>query len=143
MKYLEIIKQLNEKKIKYLIVGGLDVNLHGYSRFTADIDVIIELEENNIQRLITLLLNLGYKTKLPVNPIDFSNQEIRAEWINNKNMRTFNFYKEDALISEFDIIIIGNNDFKEKYSRRIDYDVDGIKISVIKHIIHIATHQLD
>jgi hypothetical protein len=33
-----IVKALNAAKVKYLIVGGLAVNAHGYERFTNDVD---------------------------------------------------------------------------------------------------------
>jgi len=131
MKYIDIFKLLNENEIKYLIVGGLAVNMHGYSRFTADIDVIIDLEDDNILRLITLLLKLGYKPKLPVNPIDFAKKEIREDWIKNKNMKAFNFYNEKELISEFDIVIMEKRDFEKMYKDRIEYDIDGLKIPII------------
>ncbi len=128
---MEIFQQLNKKDVKYLVVGGLAVNFHGYSRFTADIDVIIELEDKNIKKIISMLLSFGFKSKLPVNPEDFANSEIRKDWINNKNMKAFNFYKENDIISEFDIVITEDTDFTKKYLRKIEYEIDGVKIPVI------------
>jgi hypothetical protein len=39
--YLAIFKKLNERKIKYIVVGGIAVNLHGIPRMTYDIDLIL------------------------------------------------------------------------------------------------------
>jgi hypothetical protein len=36
--FKEFIKLLNEKKVEYLLVGGYAVVLHGYPRYTGDID---------------------------------------------------------------------------------------------------------
>lgn len=36
--FREFIALLNEKKVKYLVVGGYAVNFHGYHRYTKDID---------------------------------------------------------------------------------------------------------
>ena len=44
---------LNLANVRYLIVGGLAVNAHGYERFTNDLDLVIQLDPNNI----TLALN--------------------------------------------------------------------------------------
>ena len=35
---------LNEAGVRYVIVGGLAVVLHGYPRFTADLDIVLDLE---------------------------------------------------------------------------------------------------
>lgn len=40
--YAEIFSVFQEAKIKYLLVGGVAVNLYGYSRFTGDIDILAE-----------------------------------------------------------------------------------------------------
>ena len=34
-----IIRALNDAQVKYLVVGGLAVNAHGYERFTKDVDL--------------------------------------------------------------------------------------------------------
>ena len=38
-----IFETLNATGTRYVVVGGLAVNLHGYQRFTKDVDVVIEL----------------------------------------------------------------------------------------------------
>jgi len=43
--YLPLFKALNDAKVQYVIVGGLATVLHGYARFTADIDLVINLEQ--------------------------------------------------------------------------------------------------
>jgi len=39
----KVIDALNRSGCRYVVVGGLAVNLHGYQRFTSDIDVGIDL----------------------------------------------------------------------------------------------------
>jgi hypothetical protein len=41
--FKEFIELLNENKVRYLVVGGYAVALHGHPRYTKDIDVWIEL----------------------------------------------------------------------------------------------------
>jgi hypothetical protein len=36
---LQFWRLMNQNAVSYIMVGGLAVNLHGYSRITADIDV--------------------------------------------------------------------------------------------------------
>lgn len=42
-----IVRALNLAKVKYLNVGGLAVNAHGYERLTRDADLVIGLEPDN------------------------------------------------------------------------------------------------
>jgi len=34
--FKEFIELLNERKVKYLVIGGYAVNFHGYPRYTKD-----------------------------------------------------------------------------------------------------------
>jgi len=49
MFYGEVFKALNKDKVKYVVAGGVAVNLYGYPRFTKDLDDIIQL--NAIKRI--------------------------------------------------------------------------------------------
>lgn len=42
MIYNDVFKKLSRRGVKYLVVGGVAVVLHGYTRFTADLDLIID-----------------------------------------------------------------------------------------------------
>ena len=50
-----IVKALNDAKVKYLIVGGLAVNAHGYERLTVDVDLVIGLQPENIKHALHAL----------------------------------------------------------------------------------------
>jgi hypothetical protein len=38
-----VVAALNAAEVRYLIVGGLAVNAHGYQRTTVDLDMVIQL----------------------------------------------------------------------------------------------------
>ena len=48
--FKEFIELLNEHKVKYLIIGGYAVNLHGYPRYTKDIDFWLWMTRSNIKK---------------------------------------------------------------------------------------------
>ncbi len=54
-----IAKILKRLKIPYIITGGMAVLLWGRPRFTADIDIVIELKEKHIDKLEVALRELG------------------------------------------------------------------------------------
>jgi hypothetical protein len=53
-----ICRALNELGAKYVLVGGFAIILHGYPRFTADIDLLIEVGPENETKVLKALARL-------------------------------------------------------------------------------------
>ena len=53
-----IAKRLDELGIPYVLVGGLSLNLHGFERFTKDVDLLVTPED--LKRIHEQLEGLGY-----------------------------------------------------------------------------------
>lgn len=51
----EICRKLNKYDVKYVIVGGIAIILHGFERKTMDVDIIIDSSEENITKIISAL----------------------------------------------------------------------------------------
>ncbi len=52
-------KHLSQQKVSYILVGGIAVNYHGYSRATGDIDIWIDDSELNRINFVNALKNYG------------------------------------------------------------------------------------
>lgn len=100
--YEDILRQFQRQKVKYIIVGGIAVNLLGYLRSTADMDILAEMSDENLRKIVSILIKAGYRVKQPVDPLRFSDKATREDWIKNKHLKAFNFYKG---LNEVDIII--------------------------------------
>lgn len=55
---IKICAALNYRGVKYIVVGGCAVILHGYYRTTHDIDILVEPSQENVQNLKKALLDL-------------------------------------------------------------------------------------
>ena len=53
-------KSLNQYEVQYIMIGGFAVNLHGFSRATADLDIWLKDEINNRKKLGKALEQFGY-----------------------------------------------------------------------------------
>lgn len=115
--YLAIFKRLNEKRVKYIVVGGIAVNLYGIPRMTYDIDLLLEMEDKNIRGFLQLLKRWGFKPKVPVDIMDFAKKDKREEWIKNKNMKAFSFVNPSWAISAIDIVIDSPIDYNKAKKR--------------------------
>jgi hypothetical protein len=47
--FKEFLKLLNSNDVKYLVVGGYAVNYHGFPRATADLDIWIAIDPDNVR----------------------------------------------------------------------------------------------
>jgi predicted nucleotidyltransferase len=49
--YAEFIRSLNERRVRYLVIGGYAVAFHGHPRATDDVDVLVDRSEANLRRV--------------------------------------------------------------------------------------------
>lgn len=56
----ELLPALDASGIRYAVIGGLAVNIHGYVRATRDVDLLIAVEQEG--DLHELMATLGYET---------------------------------------------------------------------------------
>lgn len=59
--FLEFIGFLEARKVKYLVVGGYAVALHGFPRYTGDIDFFVALDEFNASALVEVFTDFGFE----------------------------------------------------------------------------------
>ncbi len=60
--FKEFIRLLNKNDVKYLIVGGYALALHGHPRYTKDIDIWILINRENAERTIFALKEFGFES---------------------------------------------------------------------------------
>lgn len=58
--YLDVLKTLVKSKVEFILMGGLAVSFHGYSRYTGHMDLWLTPDKSNLNKLYEALLGLGY-----------------------------------------------------------------------------------
>ncbi|MEK6754490.1 MAG: DUF6036 family nucleotidyltransferase [Chloroflexota bacterium] len=58
--FKEFIQSLNDNGVRYLVVGGYAVALHGYPRYTKDIDIWVEMTAENAAKITKALDQFGF-----------------------------------------------------------------------------------
>ncbi len=59
--FKEFVQLLNKNNVRYLIVGGYAVALHGHPRYTKDLDIWVWVNESNAEKLIQSLKDFGFE----------------------------------------------------------------------------------
>lgn len=132
MGYFEnIFRALNDAKIRYLVVGGVAVNIYGYSRFTGDIDILLLFEKENLEKMDKVMNKLGYKTRLPVSIKDLQDHKQVKKWLREKNMTAFSFFPPSENPLMIDIIVEESLKFKKVEKNKAVRKFDNISIPVI------------
>ena len=58
--FKEFIRSLNANQVRYLVVGGYAVAFHGHPRYTKDMDVWLDRNPENAERVIQALEQFGF-----------------------------------------------------------------------------------
>ena len=57
--FKEFLKLLNANRVKYLLIGGYAVAYHGFPRATGDMDIWVDMEKTNAEKVVSALKSLG------------------------------------------------------------------------------------
>lgn len=115
--FIDFISLLNKHKAKYVLVGGWAVIFEGYSRNTGDIDILIERENGNAEKLLTIIKEFLGST------IGFEKEDFLKE--ENVIMMGRPPFRIDILTD------ISGVSFEEVYKTSKIYEDDGLKIRCI------------
>ena len=121
-----IAKALQAADIRYIVVGGLAVNAHGYQRFTNDVDLVISLECDNITRALHALIAIGYRPLIPVSPEDFAKAENRTKWREEKSMLVLRLWSDEHRRTPIDVFIDEPFDFDLEWRNVIHSSIGGV-----------------
>ena len=111
-----IARALDRTGARFIVVGGLAVVLHGYSRTTYDLDLVIQLEPRNIVAAFEALKALGYRPLVPITAEQFANEALRKSWIDEKGMQVLNFNSDRHRGTGVDVFVTEPFDFDDEYN---------------------------
>ncbi len=145
----KIFQALNSAKVRYLVAGGLAVNAHGYLRFTKDVDFVLQLAPDNIQKAFAALGDLGYSPNIPVSSEQFADPEQRESWIRDKGMQVLQLWCDDHRETPIDIFVTEPFPFDDEYSRALvkplygDIEIRFVSIPTLIHMKQVAGREQD
>jgi predicted nucleotidyltransferase len=113
----EFLGLLNGHKVRYLIVGGYAVGIHGYPRYTGDLDVFVDANPQNADRIVGAFREFGFD--LP---------QLNAESFIQPN-RIVEVGREPVKLQV--MTSISGVTFEDCYNRRIDIEIDGLTVPFI------------
>jgi len=115
--FREFIQSLNDSQVRYLVVGGYAVALHGHPRYTKDLDLWIEMDPGNATKMVKALEQFGFGS-LGLHETDFlaPDQIIQLGYPPNRI---------DLLTT------VPGVEFAECYASRVEIEIEGVKANFI------------
>lgn len=117
MFYLDLFSALNEAQVRYMLVGGLAMNLHGIPRMTMDVDLVLAMDDANLDRFIRCCEHLKLRPLAPVPLADLKRPEQRERWISEKHMIAFGLQGEKADVPTVDVLITPQPELDDALNR--------------------------
>ena len=130
MFYLEFFTALEAEGVRYLVVGGLAVNLHGVSRLTMDVDLMIALDGDNLRRFAAVGRTLALEPVVPVALADLADEAKVRSWIVDKRMLAFALRPPGRTDPTIDLLVQPVVPFDAAYARRVEKEIAGVRVPV-------------
>ena len=119
--FQDFIQALNNNQVKYILVGGYSVILHGYSRTTGDMDIWVKKDKENY----LLLVNAFREFRMPV--FDMSEDN----FINNPDVDVFTFGLAPVCI---DLMTnVKGLDFEDAYMHSQIHWIESLSIRILSY----------
>lgn len=117
--FRDFLDSLNKTEVRYILVGGYSVVLHGYSRTTGDMDLWVERSQGNYQKIKKAFQLFG----MPVFDMTENNFLSHPVW------DVFTFGTPPVAI---DIMIkVDGLNFADVFEKSVFFEEDDLKIRTI------------
>jgi hypothetical protein len=128
--YLDLFQALESDHVRYLVAGGLAVNLHGIARLTMDVDLLIALDAANLGRFVNTASRLSLRPTVPVPLGDLADEAKVRSWIRDKGMLAFALRPPAASDPIVDLLVQTPVPFESAYARRVEKVIAGVTVPI-------------
>ena len=108
-----LLRSLNARKARYLVIGATAFPVYGYARATLDLDLFIEPTEENASRVRAALTDFGYDLT------DVSVEELRTKKV---------LIRQYTLETDVHPFFKGIT-FEDAWARRVNDQIQGVPVA--------------
>lgn len=137
--FIGLFAALLAARVRFVVVGGLAVLLHGVDRLTADVDLVIDLAPEAAREAVRALAAAGLRPALPVDPEQLADPDARSAWKRERGMEVFSFWDPANTRPAVDVFIEPPIPFEELWrdSKAVDLRGAMVHVASIDHLIRL------
>lgn len=128
---IKVIEQCEKHKIKYALVGGYALALHGIVRATVDVDLVLNLDKQQFLKFALAMAEIHLKPRLPLLPEQII--EFRKEYIEQRNLIAWSFVNFKNPMEAVDVII--SEDLKKLKVIKKDIGTHQVRVASINDLL--------
>lgn len=135
---LDVIAALEAAEVRAVVVGGVAVVLHGHVRMTADLDLVLDPDPDNLLAALGVLRDQGLRPRLPVPPEQFADPAIRERWVRTQHLTVFSLHDPDDPRREVDLFAEPPVPFEELWRDSVVMRVgtQDVRVASVEHLLH-------
>jgi len=135
--FIGLFAILDVARVRFVLVGGLALVLHGLDRLTADVDLVIDLSAESARATVRSLTATGYRPLAPVDPLALADPAQRLEWQTTRNMQVFSLWDSSNTRPTVDIMLAPEVPFEDLWAAASVMDLGGhaVRVASIEHLI--------
>lgn len=124
---MDVLKTLNrlsaETGLKFLVIGGLAINAHGYERVTSDIDLLVRKEDREAWG--NLMSSIGYR-------------------VHHEQEAFTQFTASEGATWPVDLMFVNQQTFTKMFPEAVEVEMKGMEFRVpaLEHLIALKLHAL-
>ncbi|WP_310394598.1 DUF6036 family nucleotidyltransferase [Hymenobacter sp.] len=122
--FRDFLAALQQNNVRYVLVGGYSVILHGYSRTTGDLDIWVDKTSANYAQLVQAFQAFG----MPIFDMTAEN------FLHQTKFDVFTFGRPPVAIDV--MTSLKGLDFADAYTRATDKEVESLTVRLI-HFQHL------
>lgn len=127
----EITDAFDKCRLKYAVVGGYGLALHGLVRATMDVDLVLSLTLADFELAEQTLKKIGLQSRLPVRAQDII--KMRKEYIENRNLIAWSFVDYKNPSRQVDILI--TKDLRKMKIKKVSVGNRKILVATLEEIL--------
>jgi hypothetical protein len=120
-----ILEALLAGDVRFIVIGGVAVVLHGHVRATVDIDIVLALDAANVERAISTLEQLGMRPEADVDARLLAEPRIRRIWIEEYGMDVLRLRDDGTPPRSVDVFVKPPLDFERLLSGAASTSIGG------------------
>ena len=105
MFFEQLIRALDDRGVRYALVGGVAVNLHGVPRMTYDVDIVVLTDLETLRACKLVMSSLGLVCRLPIDLETLGDAAARARLETERNMIAITFTDPENPLREVDVLV--------------------------------------
>ena len=126
----EMLVTMAEAGVDFVVGGGVACVLHGVERVTLDLDVAVEMNASNLDRLIRAVERLNLQPRMPVSLADIGDSDFVRAMVTEKGALVFSLADFNNPLRQLDIFLSPLLSFERLSKGAKWFEIGGAKVRV-------------